>query len=256
MIPQKSISRYIWIVLFSIIVGSITLIALNSRGDQSVTVEWDKNPEPDVNGYVVYYGNTSRNYPYSTNVGNVTTATIYGLSEGKTHYFAVTARNSIGLESDFSNELTNSIPDTVTNTAPTISVMIPMDVGQGRYGTAEFSVWDIETPPGELYVTATSSNPLVVPNSSIKVSGTNHNRSITIGKCPGIGETEISILVYDGGNYATSSFILTVNPVPNPPVVWMRTKYEVSSSPDGPWTNMASTVFPFVFDPKLFYKTW
>lgn len=82
--------------------------------DQSVTLAWDPNPEPDVAGYIVYYGTVSRNYPFHTNVGNVTTATIYGLREGVTYYFAIAATNSTGLESDFSNEITNHIPSLET----------------------------------------------------------------------------------------------------------------------------------------------
>ncbi len=80
------------------------------RADQSVTIAWDPNPEPDVRAYIIYYGNASRDYPYHTNVGNVTTATVYGLKEGVTWYFAITSTNAAGLESDYSNEITNHIP--------------------------------------------------------------------------------------------------------------------------------------------------
>lgn len=84
---------------------------LSSLGfcDQSVTLAWDANAEVDVVSYVVYYGETSRQYPNITNVGNVTTATIHGLEEGRQYYFAITAVNMAGLESDFSNEISNFI---------------------------------------------------------------------------------------------------------------------------------------------------
>ena len=70
--------------------------ALLANADQSVTLAWDPNPEPDVCCYLVYYGTNSRNYPYSTNVGNVTTATVYGLMEGVSWFFALTAKNTQG----------------------------------------------------------------------------------------------------------------------------------------------------------------
>jgi hypothetical protein len=246
----------ITLILFSVIVAVLLLFALCCKADQSVTLAWDPNTDPEVTGAIMYYGNASRNYPYHTNLGNVTRATVNGLQAGLTYYFAVTATNSAGLESDYSNEVSASIPSDLTNSFPTISTMIPVDVGQGRKETVPFIVWDAETPPGNLTVTASSSNPLIVPTSRLLISGTNHNRSITIGPCVGLGETLITILASDGDKSSMSSFLLTVYPVPVAPIVWMRTKYEVSPSPDGPWTNMAVTVFPFVFDPKLFYKSW
>ncbi|MEN8752205.1 MAG: hypothetical protein AB1Z18_05465 [Desulfobacterales bacterium] len=35
-----------------------------------VTLEWDLNIEPDIAGYIVYWGTTSRNYSDSVDVGN------------------------------------------------------------------------------------------------------------------------------------------------------------------------------------------
>ena len=243
-------------LLLLLTLAILILVAYCAKGDQSVSLKWDPNTDTEVTGAIVYYGNASRNYPYHTNLGNVTRATVNGLQAGLTYYFAVTATNSAGLESDYSNEVSASIPEDLTNSFPTISVMIPVDVGQGRSKTEDFVVWDTETPPGNLTVSATSANPLIIPDSNLKISGTNHNRSITIGPCVGIGQTLITILASDGNKSALSSFVLTVYPVPVAPAIWMRTKYDVAPSPDGPWTNMAVTVFPFVFDPKLFYKSW
>lgn len=74
-------------------------------GDQSVTLAWDPNPESDLAGYIVYYGSASRNYTNAVNVGNITTNTVSGLVNGATYFFAVTAYNTNGLESDFSAEV-------------------------------------------------------------------------------------------------------------------------------------------------------
>ena len=83
---------------------------LMSDADQSVTLEWDPSPDPDVQGTIVHYGGASRAYTNHTYLGNVTRATIGGLQLGGTYYFAVTVTNSLGLESEYSNEVWTNIP--------------------------------------------------------------------------------------------------------------------------------------------------
>lgn len=80
-------------------------------GDQSVSLIWDRNPEPDVNQYIVYYGNQSRSYHSYTNVLNNTNATVTGLDSGTNWYFALTAVNTSCLESAYSEEVVTRIPE-------------------------------------------------------------------------------------------------------------------------------------------------
>ncbi len=63
------------------------------------------SPDDDVAGYRLYYGTASQIYTVTNDVGNVTTNTVSGLVGGVTYFFAVRAYNTIGLESDFSNEV-------------------------------------------------------------------------------------------------------------------------------------------------------
>ena len=79
-----------------------------------IRLAWDPNTEPDVAGYQIYYGTSSRNYRYSVDVGNVTTFTIQGLTQGVTYYIALTAYDSADNESDFSNEVSGTITETVS----------------------------------------------------------------------------------------------------------------------------------------------
>ncbi len=72
----------------------------------------------DLAGYRVHYGNGSRSYTRTVDVGNVTTFRVDGLAAGS-WYFAVTAYNSAGRESTYSNEASKSISADVT--APVIS---------------------------------------------------------------------------------------------------------------------------------------
>lgn len=70
----------------------------------SATLAWQPSSDPTVVGYQVYYGTVSHNYTDQLNVGPSTTATVSNLVTGATYYFAVTAYNSSGEQSPFSNE--------------------------------------------------------------------------------------------------------------------------------------------------------
>jgi hypothetical protein len=82
----------------------------HARGSQNVTLAWDANPETNVVGYVVHYGNVSGVYTNSVNVTGDVSATLTNLQEGTTYYFAVTAYNSDGLESIPSSEISYEVP--------------------------------------------------------------------------------------------------------------------------------------------------
>ncbi len=77
----------------------------------SATISWDANSEPDLAGYKVYYGNSSGNYQSQVYVGNVTSYQLSGLEAGKQYYFAVTALDFSGNESNFSNEVETIISE-------------------------------------------------------------------------------------------------------------------------------------------------
>ena len=83
----------------------LVLVALSPsvQATQSVTLAWNRNADTNVVGYFRYYGATSHNYTNMVDAGNVTTATIPGLVEGTTYFFAVTDHTAAGLESAPSN---------------------------------------------------------------------------------------------------------------------------------------------------------
>ena len=195
----------------------LLLLACSASADQSVTVAWDASTDPEVTGAIVYYGNASRNYPYHTNVGQVTRATVYGLQAGLTYYFAVTVTNSAGLESDYSNEVSTSIPNDLTNSFPTIST-ISNRVMRGSGTIIEsFTIGDAETPATNLHVTATSTNIALVANASLALSGTNETRYLAITPAKDkFGITLITVVVSDGAKASSTSFLLTVIDTPDP----------------------------------------
>jgi hypothetical protein len=88
------------------------LLILPLMPSASVTVSWDANKESDLRGYKIYYGTASRSYSQVLDVGNVTSRRISGLEVGVQYFFAVTAYDFSGNESDFSNEVNITVSDT------------------------------------------------------------------------------------------------------------------------------------------------
>ena len=96
----------------------------------TVALSWDANTESTLAGYKVYYQADSSAPPFQgtgaaegaapVNVYNQTTATISGLDPGRTYYFAITAYDTAGIESSYSNIVTvpESSPPSVTLSSP------------------------------------------------------------------------------------------------------------------------------------------
>ena len=111
---------------FRRILGAILLITMLQNPVQGVTLVWDINADPKTAGYNVYYGAASRTYTNMINTPN-TTVTIGNLVGGATYFFAVTAYNNLGLESDYSFETSYTAP-----TAPTASPILNIRSGPGE----------------------------------------------------------------------------------------------------------------------------
>ncbi len=73
------------------------------------TTNTDGSTLTDLGGYIVYYGTSSGQYDNMIDAGNVITWNVANLPEGRNYYFAVTAYDIAGNESDFSNEVTKVI---------------------------------------------------------------------------------------------------------------------------------------------------
>lgn len=75
-----------------------------------VTLAWDSNRDPGIAGYKVYRGTSTRNYSISYDAGLGNRYAISDLQAGTTCYFAATAYDQHGNESDFSEEVTYAAP--------------------------------------------------------------------------------------------------------------------------------------------------
>ena len=102
------------ILFFSFLFFSLFASSVAAR---EITLAWDPNNEPDLSHYIVYWGISSGNY--SSNSGNIGLVNEYTADipdDGNTYFFAVTAVDLSGLESDFSNEV-NTIGLTISPSA-------------------------------------------------------------------------------------------------------------------------------------------
>lgn len=101
----------------------IILISPQFLFSAQIKLAWDPNTEPDLAGYRIYWGKSSRSYENSVDVGNVTQYTLTGLTAGETYFIAATAYNFSNMESDFSNEVSGVAvePAPVVVITPTIT---------------------------------------------------------------------------------------------------------------------------------------
>ncbi len=213
--------------LTSILCGILaTLTSVSSLYAGSVTLAWDPSPDASVVAYKVYYGPTSRSYTNSLQVGNVTNASIVGLIEGATYYFGATALDSSGLESDFSNETLFTVPVPVGNQLPTLNALANITINEGA-GLQTVNLTGITSGATNeaqtLTVTATSSNPGLIPNPTVNY--TSPSATGTIAFTPAalaFGSATLTVTLNDGGasnNIVTRSFTVTVNSVNQAPTL-------------------------------------
>jgi hypothetical protein len=93
---------------------------------RTVTLAWDPSASSGIAGYKLYSGVASRNYTNSANAGSATTLTVSNLVPRNTYYFAATAYDTNGIESDYSGEVNLFVP-TPTNFPVRTSIKMAPD---------------------------------------------------------------------------------------------------------------------------------
>jgi len=91
------------------VILTVLLCSFAAGATQSVVLEWYPVAASDVVGYTVHYGTASRQYSHAFFVPGAS-ASISGLVEGQSYFFAVSARARGGLESALSEELAYFVP--------------------------------------------------------------------------------------------------------------------------------------------------
>lgn len=134
----------------------------------AVELEWDRNPETNIVGYRVYVGRASRVYDSVLDVGN-NTVTRVDKTEPARYYYAVTAYNSDGLESDFSEEVSSAV------LAVPVLTLASNAVRWTAVANAEFYHVRWETSNGQ-------TETIIVASTVNSLSATNfpHNSDVTV----------------------------------------------------------------------------
>jgi glucose/arabinose dehydrogenase len=101
--------------------------------------------------------------------------------------------------------------DYVANHPPTISAIANQTLEKNAVFAAAFTVGDLETAADNLILTASASNPALLPPGSLTFSGSGANRELqlTLGDQQ-VGFAAIRITVSDGSLTASTSFVVTV----------------------------------------------
>ncbi len=97
----------------SLAIVCLILSMANTALAVDISLAWDASQEPDIAGYKVYYQADSATLPLEgfeaiegnspIDIGNESNFSLTGLPEGQVYYVAVSAYNSTGAESEFSN---------------------------------------------------------------------------------------------------------------------------------------------------------
>jgi hypothetical protein len=132
--------------------GLLILGALGTtvQAGESITLAWDQSSDTNVAGYKIYDGVASHTYTNVVNAGSATNATISGLVQGTTYYFAATTYSSLGVESPFSSEVSYTVPilpGVQLRVTPTrkfiLTVTGPINHTYDIQATQDFKTWKV-----------------------------------------------------------------------------------------------------------------
>lgn len=124
-------------------------------------------------------------------------------------------------------------PAPPVNTAPSVSAIGDQSIGQDTSASGvSFGIADAETDAGALRVTATSSDPLLLPASGIVLAGSGSTRTLALTPAEtATGAATVSVTVTDPqGQSATRTFRLTVNTVLVSFTGWTTETFTVAES--------------------------
>ena len=159
---NRSISHgyLLFLIFFSFLVfTSLLIFPLHEGYCAQVTLAWDPDSAPDLVGYKIYYGTTSRNYQGNIDVGNVNTYTLNDLTIGATYYAVATAYTASGLESNYSNEVMFTVSSCTYAISPS-SANFPAFGGTGSVNITTPSYCNWTTSSSIPWITVTSGSGL------------------------------------------------------------------------------------------------
>ena len=99
-----------WLLVLAALVVMPFASQAQIYGTNTVGLAWDASPSLDITNYCIYYGTSTGTYPLKKNAGTALMTTVTGLTNGVAYHFVATAQDKWGMESDFSNEVTYTVP--------------------------------------------------------------------------------------------------------------------------------------------------
>jgi len=216
-------SRAALVTLLGGVFFAISPLAAVAAG--TVTLAWDASSGTNaIANYKVYYGAASATYTNSVAAGTNLTVSVSNLVVGATYYFAVTALDTSGLESDYSTEVSTAISS--PNQPPTLNALANSTINESA-GLQTVNLSGITSGATNesqtLIVTASSSNTGLIPNPTVTYTSPNTAGSITFTPVAyAYGSAVITVTVNDGGasnNVISRTFTVTVNSVNQAPTL-------------------------------------
>jgi hypothetical protein len=172
----------------------------------TASLAWDPVPDADLAGYRIYYGISPTSYTQSVDVGNVTQATISGLTDCTTYYFGVKAYDTAANESTtYSNQIQGWSRPVVTSATPSAAE-------QGR--TLTVTIAGTNFPAG---ATALFSNVGITVNSTTVNACGQLTLNVTVGATATTGASNLDVTDPDGV-FGTGTALFTVQATVAPTV--------------------------------------
>lgn len=248
-------------IVFTIFLVTMVLAALSTESSAgSAILSWDVNIESDLAGYKIHYGTISRGYTRSVDVGLTSTPTspqytVNNLTEGTTYFFAVTAYDSSGNESGYSNEASKVIPDL---TPPVITAITATNITSTgaviSWTTNEPATSQVEYGPNTNYGFFSPLNPTLMVSRSVSLSGlsagtTYHYRVISrdaAGNISTSGDNTFTTAPPPTTTTTTTTIIITTTTNPSttttaPPPTTSTTTLATTTTQPSPTTTGPST---------------
>jgi hypothetical protein len=117
-----------------VLTAAVVALIAQSAAAAGLTIAWDPNAETDIAGYVLKYGEQSRDYHVTLDAGRATTLTVEGLVAGRPYYFSVLAYAADGSTSVLAPELLAVATGTPAPLAGTARFTMAVDA-EGRLAT-------------------------------------------------------------------------------------------------------------------------
>jgi len=222
--------------VLGVLAGLTTCAKLDAA---NVTLAWDPpSPSSGVAGYNLYYGAASRTYTNALRTAVTSTSlTITNLVPGVTYFFAATTTDDIGLESEYSEEASYTVPTAGLNAPPTLDPLLDLAIDEDS-GPRLVSLTGITSgslsETQRLTVAAFSSKPDLIPNPVVNYTNPARTGSLLLKPVfRAFGWTTITVMVDDGGavsNAIIRTFAVLVREVNNTPTLDPLTNITVEAN--------------------------